>query len=136
MASQQALEKFDFKNTTVCGAELDLEQLLNLRAGSIKVKPLSKFPAIRRDLSLIVNEEVPWVDIESAVRRKAPAELEELQFVDLFHGKSIPQGKKSVTLSLLFRNADGTLTHEQVDGFEKAILAELTASVGAVLRTA
>jgi phenylalanyl-tRNA synthetase beta chain len=135
MASQQVLDKFDFKNTTVCGAELDLEQLLALRAGSIKVKPLSKFPAIRRDLSLIVNEEVPWVDIESAVRRKAPTELEELQFVDLFHGKSIPQGKKSVTLSLLFRNADGTLTHEQVDGFEKAILTELTASVGAVLRT-
>ncbi|MGD0078847.1 MAG: phenylalanine--tRNA ligase subunit beta [Sedimentisphaerales bacterium] len=136
MSSQQVLEKFDFKNTTVCGAELDLEQLLNLRAGSIKVKPLSKFPAIKRDLSLVVNEEVPWVDIESAVRRKAPAELEELQFVDLFHGKSIPQGKKSVTLSLIFRNADGTLTHEQVDGFEKAILAELTASTGAVLRTA
>jgi phenylalanyl-tRNA synthetase beta chain len=136
MASQQVLDKFDFKNTIVCGAELDLEQLLTLRAGSIKVKPLSKFPAIKRDLSLIVNEEIPWADIESAVRKKAPAELEELQFVDLFHGKSIPQGKKSITLSLVFRNADGTLTHEQVDSFEKAILAELTESIGATLRTA
>jgi phenylalanyl-tRNA synthetase beta chain len=136
MASQQVLDKFDFKNTTICGAELDLEQLLNLQAGSIKVRPLSKFPAIKRDLSLIINEEIPWIDIESAVRRKAPAELEELQFVDLFHGKSIPQSKKSVTLSLVFRNADGTLTHEQVDDFEKAILAELAASISAVLRTA
>jgi phenylalanyl-tRNA synthetase beta chain len=136
MASQQVLDKFDFKNTIVCGAELDLEQVLNLQAGSIKVRSLSKFPAIKRDLSLIVNEEIPWADIESAVRKKAPAELEELQFVDLFHGKSIPQGKKSITLSLVFRNADGTLTHEQVDVFEKAILAELTASIGAVLRTA
>jgi phenylalanyl-tRNA synthetase beta chain len=136
MASQQVLEKFDFKNTTICGAELDLKQLLNLQAGLIKVKPLSKFPAIKRDLSLIVNEEIPWVDIESSARRKAPAELEELQFVDLFHGKSIPKGKKSVTLSLVFRNADGTLTHEQVDDFEKAILAEITASIDAVLRTA
>ncbi len=136
MASQQVLDKFDFKNTTICGAELDIEQLLNLRAGSIKVRSLSKFPAIKRDLSLIINEEIPWIDIESAVRRKAPAELEELQFVDLFHGKSIPKGKKSITLSLVFRNADGTLTHDQVDGFEKAILAELTTSIGAVLRTA
>jgi phenylalanyl-tRNA synthetase beta chain len=136
MASQQVLDKFDFKNTIVCGAELDLDQLLNLQAGVVKVKPLSKFPAIKRDLSLIANEEVPWADIESAIRRKAPAELEELQFVDLFHGKNSPQGKTSITLSLVFRNADGTLTHEQVDNFEKAILTELTASTGAVLRTA
>jgi len=136
MASQQVLDRFDFKHTTICGAELDLEQLLALHAGSIKVKQLPKFPAIKRDLSLIVNEDTVWVDIETAVNQKAPAELEELQFVDIFRGKSIPQGKKSVTLSLWFRDADGTLTHETVDGFEKAILTELTSSIGAVLRTA
>jgi len=136
MASQEVLEKFDFKNTTICGAELDLEQLLSLRSGPAKAKPLPKFPAIRRDLSLVINEEVPWADIEAAVNRNAPSELEELRFVDIFRGKGIPAGKKSVTLSLLFRDNDGTLTHEAVDGFEKAILNELTASVGAVLRTA
>jgi phenylalanyl-tRNA synthetase beta chain len=136
MASQQVLDKFDFKNTTICGAELDLEQLLNLRSISTKVKPLPKFPAIKRDLSLVVQEDVPWSNIESAVRRKTPNELEELQFVDIFRGKGIPEGKKSVTLSLLFRDVDGTLTHEQVDNFEKAILTELTTSLGAVLRTA
>jgi len=136
MASQQVLDKFDFKKTVICGAELDLEQLLNLRSGVAKTKPISKFPAIRRDLSLVISEEVPWSDIESTVSRKAPCELEELQFVDIFRGKSIPQGKKSVTLSLLFRDIDGTLTHDQVDSFEKQILAELTASTGAVLRTA
>ena len=136
MASQQVLDKFDFKNTTICGAELDLEQLIKLRAVSTKIRPLPQFPAIRRDLSLVVQEEVPWADIESAARRKAPAELEELQFVDIFRGKGIPEGKKSVTLSLSFRNADGTLTHEAVDGFEKAILNELISSLGAVLRTA
>ncbi|MFH1370652.1 MAG: phenylalanine--tRNA ligase subunit beta [Planctomycetota bacterium] len=136
MASQQVLDKFDFKNTTICGAELDLDCLLKLRTGPIKVKQLPKFPAIKRDLSLVVNEDVPWADIESAVQRKAPAELKELQFVDIFKGKGIPEGKKSVTLSLSFRDADGTLTHEAVDGFEKAILNELTSSLGAVLRTA
>jgi len=136
MASQQAMDKFDFKNKAICGAELDLDGLLNLRAGVVKTKALSKFPAVKRDLSLVINEEVPWSDIESAVGRKAPEELEELLFVDIFRGKNIPQGKKSVTLSLLFRDIDGTLTHEQVDNFEKAILAELTTTLGAVLRTA
>jgi phenylalanyl-tRNA synthetase beta chain len=87
-------------------------------------------------LSLVVNENVPWAEIESAVKRNAPDELEETRFVDIFRGKGIPEGKKSVTLSLLFRDIDGTLTHEAVDGFEKTILAELTSSLGAVLRTA
>jgi phenylalanyl-tRNA synthetase beta chain len=136
MASQQVLDRFDFKHTTICGAELDLEQLLTLRAGSTKVKQLPKFPAIKRDLSLILNEDVVWADIESAVNKKAPAELEELQFVDIFRGKSIPQGKKSVTLSLWFRDADGTLTHETVDSFQAEILKSLTESIGAELRTA
>ena len=136
MASQQVLDRFDFKHTTICGAELDLEQLLALHAGSIKVKQLPKFPAIKRDLSLIVNEDTVWADIEAAVYKKAPAELEELQFVDIFRGKSIPQGKKSVTLSLWFRDADGTLTHETVDGFQTEILKSLTESLGAELRTA
>ncbi len=136
MASQQVLDRFDFKHTTICGAELDLEQLLALHAGSIKVKQLPKFPAIKRDLSLIVNEDTVWANIEAAVYKKVPAELEELQFVDIFRGKSIPQGKKSVTLSLWFRDADGTLTHETVDGFQTEILKSLTESLGAELRTA
>ncbi|MGD0571852.1 MAG: phenylalanine--tRNA ligase subunit beta [Sedimentisphaerales bacterium] len=136
MASQQVLDRFDFKHTTICGAELDLEQLLSLHAGSIKVKQLPKFPAIKRDLSLIVNEDTVWANIEAAVYKKAPAELEELQFVDIFRGKSIPQGKKSITLSLWFRDADGTLTHETVDGFQTEILKSLTESLGAELRTA
>ncbi|MBN2020775.1 MAG: phenylalanine--tRNA ligase subunit beta [Sedimentisphaerales bacterium] len=136
MASQQVLDRFDFKNTTICGAELDLNELIKLRAASTKVKALAQFPAIRRDLSLVVNEEIPWADIESAVQRKAPGELEELQFVDIFRGKGVPEGRKSVTLSLSFRDADGTLTHEEVDSFEKTILAELTTSLGAALRTA
>jgi phenylalanyl-tRNA synthetase beta chain len=89
----------------------------------------------KQNLSLLVNEKVPWADIEAAINRKDPAELEELQFVDIFRGKGIPEGKKSVTLSLCFRDTDGTLTHEQVDGFEKTILNELTSSIDAVLRT-
>ena len=72
MASQQVLDRFDFKNTTICGAELDLEQLLALRAGSIKVKQLPKFPAIKRDLSLLVNEDVVWADIEVSRKQEGP----------------------------------------------------------------
>ncbi len=136
MMSQKVMTQFDFKNVTVCGVELDLEHLLSLRRGPVKVKPIPRFPAIRRDLSLVLDDKVAWSDIESAVKSKAPSELETVEFVGIFRGKGIPEGRKSVTLSLSFRDTDGTLTHEAVDSFESAIVAELSAYVGAVLRTA
>ena len=65
----------------------------------------------------------------------APAELEDIQFVDIYKGKGITPGSKSVTLSLRFRDEDGTLTHDVVDGYQAAILEGLRTGVGAELRT-
>ena len=128
-------DKFDFKDVRPCAAELDLEELAMLKAGAIKVKPIARFPAIERDLSLLVDETVVWAAMVEAVNKKAPAELEEIRFVDIYRGKGIAAGKKSVTLSLRFRDEEGTLKHEDVDGFEKAILASLKDAVGAELRS-
>ncbi|MHC4498009.1 MAG: phenylalanine--tRNA ligase subunit beta-related protein [Planctomycetota bacterium] len=101
----------------------------------MKIKPIPRFPAIERDLSIIVDEGISWADIVEALKKKAPGELEEIRFVDIYRGKGIPSGRKSVTLSLRFRDEDGTLTHDTVDGFEKAIVESLAACVEAELRT-
>ncbi|MHC4387984.1 MAG: phenylalanine--tRNA ligase subunit beta-related protein [Planctomycetota bacterium] len=69
------------------------------------------------------------------MNRKASSELEDIQFVDIYRGKGIPASKKSVTLSLRFRDEEGTLTHETVDGFEADIVQSLNESIGARLRT-
>ncbi|MHC4336421.1 MAG: phenylalanine--tRNA ligase subunit beta [Planctomycetota bacterium] len=135
VASQGVRKKFDFKELSPCGAEIEFEQLLALQSGLVKVKPIPRFPAIERDLSIVVDENVTWSNILEAVNKKAPPELEELQFVGIYRGKGIPAGKKSVTLSLRFRDEDGTLTHETVDGFEADIVKSLNKSVGAKLRT-
>lgn len=135
VVSEPLKDKFDFEDVTACAAELEFEALLALQSGELKVKPIPRFPAIVRDLSLIVDERVRWADIVEAVNRKAPAELEQTCFVGIYRGEAIPAGKKSVTLSLRFRDADGTLTHESVDRLEADIVTELTASVGAELRT-
>jgi phenylalanyl-tRNA synthetase beta chain len=136
VVSEALKNKFDFEDVTACAAELEFEALLTLQRGELKAKPIPRFPAIVRDLSLIVDERVRWADIVKAVDRKASAELEQTCFVGIYRGGVIPAGKKSVTLSLKFRDADGTLTHESVDRLEADIVAELTASVGAELRTA
>ena len=133
--SQPIKDRFGFKDVTPCAAELEFERLAALYTGPIKVKLIPKFPAIDRDLSIIVAESVTWADIVAAINKTATAELENIRFVEIYRGKGIPAGQKSVTLSLTFRNPDGTLTHDTADRLQADIVEELTESVGAELRT-
>ena len=135
IVSRAVSEKFDFKDLAPVAAELDFESLLSLHKGMVKTKPIPRFPAIQRDLSIVVDENTRWADIHDAVQRKAPAELEKIQFIGIYRGKGIQSGKKSVTLSLRFRDEDGTLTHDAVDRFQADILQSLADSINAVLRT-
>ncbi len=128
-------DKFDFKQVSPLTAELDFTQLQQLQDSEFKMKPIPRFPSIERDLSLIVDEQVSWSDIEQSVNKKACNELQAVNFVGIYRGKGVPEGKKSLTLTLTFRDDDGTLTHEVVDGFEADIVKELTDSVKAELRT-
>lgn len=132
--SQAVKRRFDLTDLAPVGAELHFEQLAALRSGPVKVRPVPRFPAIERDLSIIVDEQVRWDDIVRTVRHKAPAEMQAICFVDIYRGKSIPPGKKSVTLSLCFRDEQGTLTHETVDRFQTDIIERLAKTVGAELR--
>jgi len=135
VASAETLSKFDFKNVTPCAAELDLTALAEIATDQIKAQPIPRFPAIARDLSIIVDEQLPWSKIARAVNLKKPRELEQLQFVEIYRGEGIEQGKKSITISLRFRDEDGTLTHEQVDVLEKNIIRNLSQAADAKLRT-
>jgi len=135
VVSDLVKDKFDFKNVTPSAAELDFEMLLELEGGGVTVQPIPRFPAIERDLSVVVDESVRWADIAEAVSKKAPNQLEDLRFVGIYCGKGIDAGNKSVTLSLRFRDEDGTLRHETVDEFEAEIVKSLTECVGAKLRT-
>ena len=127
-------EKFELKEITPCAAELEFEFFMSLQGSELQVKPIPRFPAIQRDLSIIVDEQIPWADINKAVWEKASSELQQLDFIGIYRGKGIPQGRKSVTLSLQFRDDDGTLTHETVDSFQKEIVQSLSDAVEAVLR--
>ena len=128
-------EKFDFKEVIPSGGELDFDELMQLEGGPVKTRPIPRFPAVVRDLSILVPEQTAWAAIACAVQKNAPAELEDIQFVDIYKGKGITPGSKSVTLSLRFRDEDGTLTHDVVDGYQTAILGGLKKAVDAELRT-
>lgn len=103
-------------------AELNVTALLAGARAVPQQAPLPRFQAVRRDMSLIVDEAVRYEQIEQAVRQAAPSDMESLNFVTTYRGKPLPAGKKSVTLSLVFRSAEGTLTSAQVDEPMRAVL--------------
>ena len=133
--SDKVLELFDIADAEICAVELDFAGILDMSGGSLTVKPIPRFPAVTRDLSLIVDEQVCWADIDGIISASEIAELEDVEFVATYRGKPIDAGKKSVTVSLRFRDEDGTLRHETVDGFESKIVESLSKKVGAELRT-
>jgi phenylalanyl-tRNA synthetase beta chain len=133
--SRTVCDKLELKDISPVGAEIDFEALMVLKAGPVNIRPIPRFPAVERDLSVVVSEETPWAGIAKAVHDSAPTELEDVCFVDIYRGKGIASDHKSVTLSLRFRDEDGTLTHETVDGYQTVIVESLQRAVGAQLRT-
>ena len=134
--SDEVRAKFDLEEVNVCAAELDFDSLEQMQSDVVMFKPLPRFPAVERDLSLLVDESVRWESITAAIEKADCDKLEQTKFAGIYRGKGIEAGKKSLTLTLRFRDEDGTLTHEQVDGFEEAIVSSITKATGAVLRTA
>ena len=132
--SKSVSSQYGFKDITPCAFELDLQTLIELKSEAKPIKHLPKFPSVSRDLSLILDEQTTWTQIEETAKENAPRELENIRFVDIYRGKPISVGNKSVTLELTFRDDDGTLTHERVDGFESLILDNLKTKLKAELR--
>jgi phenylalanyl-tRNA synthetase beta chain len=134
--SDEVKAKFDLEGINICAAELDYNRLEQMQSDAVTFEPLSRFPAIGRDLSLLLDESVTWESITAAIEKAKCDKLEQTKFVGIYRGKGIEAGKKSLTLTLRFRDEDGTLTHEQVDGFEEKIVSKITKATDAVLRTA
>ncbi len=97
-------------------------------------KPLPKFPPIERDIAMLVKDEVLIRDIEDAIRERGGKLLEEIALFDVYRGKQIADGCKSVAYKLTFRAADRTLVDDEVASAVKKILDNLEKKLGAVLR--
>jgi phenylalanyl-tRNA synthetase beta chain len=76
---------------------------------------LAKFPAVRRDLSLIVQESVTWRQLAEVIESVPQPMRVGVEYVTTYRGKPVPKGDKSVTVTLIYRWSEGTLRGEQVD---------------------
>ncbi|BDR70633.1 phenylalanine--tRNA ligase beta subunit [Clostridium tetani] len=115
-------------------AELNLDVLFKNANIEKKYTALPKFPAVDRDMALLVDDEVLVQDIESIIRNKGGKILEDVKLFDVYKGTQIPEGKKSVAYSIVYRMPNRTLTDAEVTKVHDKIVRTLENNLGAELR--
>ncbi len=106
-------------------AKVNVTELLDIANAVKTYKPLPKFPAAVRDLAIVCDENLPVAELEKAIKRAVGNTLESVTLFDVYKGKQIAEGKKSVAYSIAMRSHEGTLTDEQSDAAVKRVLKEL-----------
>lgn len=120
---------------TVAVVELGIPELTALYPPLTRAHTLPAYPAIERDLSLVLSESTSWSEIETLVANLQLDLLEACEFVGAYRGKQVGTGKKSLTLRLRFRDATRTLRHEEVDPQVERVVNEAHSRLQAELRT-
>jgi len=110
-------------------------RLQGLETGRIPAfAPVSRFPAIRRDLALLVDRNLSWGQVEAVARKAAPEIVRDIRIFDVYTGDNIDSGLKSLALSLILQDYSSTLTDEETDRAVEAVLEALRTELSAKLR--
>jgi phenylalanyl-tRNA synthetase beta chain len=116
-------------------ADLDWDALIDsLKLAKTQAKELPKTFAVRRDFSLLLDQQVTFAAIQEIARKVDKKILQQVGLFDVYEGKNLPEGKKSYAVSFTFQDAEQTLKDEQVDKIMNQIHSELVAKLGAELR--
>ena len=115
-------------------AEFDLETLYAKKLKPIQSTPIGRFPAVQRDLSIVLDRSAIYADVAEAIQEAGIRELVRMEPFDRREGGSFPESKYSLSISFTYQSPDRTLTDAEVDGFSQRILRLLEDRVGAQLR--
>lgn len=126
-------KKYDLRDTVFL-AELNLEQLLARRNPAKSFKPLPQFPSSRRDVAMLVAENVAHDSVLQTVKQAKPANLESVELFDVFRGKNVPDGQKSLAYAFIYRSAEKTLTDAEVNSAHAKIVEALKSRLQATVR--
>lgn len=123
---------FDLKAVPVVFA-LDLEAAFEARVPSFEAH--SKFPAVRRDLAVVVDEALPVARLVECIRASAAATLQSVTVFDVYQGKGVESKRKSVGLGLILQDVSRTLTDKDADEAVQSVIQRLEQQLGATIRT-
>ncbi len=125
--------KLDLKHPVFL-AELDLDLVLRRRNPSRSFKALPQYPSIRRDLAMLVDEQVTHEQVMRVVKKAKADFLNQVELFDVFRGQGIPEGKKSVAYSFEYREPTRTLKDEEVTAVHERIVQRLQQETAAEIR--
>jgi phenylalanyl-tRNA synthetase beta chain len=127
------LDYFDIENE-VFAAELDLNKIFSFIKTDFKIKSIPKFPHIKRDLAIVVKEDLESKVIREEIEKIGQPLIKEVELFDVYTGKQIPQGYKSLAYSIKYQSQSRTLTDEEVDQIQEEIHRSLVENLKAQIR--
>jgi len=126
-------KQFDLRDAVLL-AELNLDVLLARRNPSKSFKPLPTQPSIRRDVAMLVPETTTHDAVLQMVKQAKPANLEVVELFDIFRGKNVPEGQKSLAYAFTYRNAERSLTDAEVNAAHEKLIGIFKERLKAVVR--
>ncbi|MBQ3612126.1 MAG: phenylalanine--tRNA ligase subunit beta [Firmicutes bacterium] len=127
-------ENYGMDGMRIYCCELMFDSVVRHADTNIVFSPLPKYPSTSRDIALLVDEDMEVGKIEAVIRANGGNILESVKLFDVYRGKQVEEGKKSVAFALVYRDAEKTLTDEDVAGVHEAVLEALKEKLNAVLR--
>ncbi|ODS33301.1 MAG: phenylalanyl-tRNA synthase beta subunit [Candidatus Scalindua rubra] len=132
--SKDIVNNYDFRITPSI-AELDFDVLVHNANLESSYQKIPSFPTMIRDIAVVSDEKITWADIKGSIESLKIDYVDGIEFFDVYRGKQVEQGKKSVAFRLIFRADDRTLKSEEVDRLQEKILENLNNTLGVKLRT-
>ena len=114
--------------------EVDIATLLGIYGKCKKYIPLSKFPEITRDIAFLIDHSVPWQKIFNSIKSLDTKLVEKVELFDVYCGKNIPKGKRSLAVKVVFRHSERTLKAEEVESLFDNVSKTLEEDFGAEVR--
>jgi phenylalanyl-tRNA synthetase beta chain len=134
LVSNTKLDRFDIKQP-VFYADLNWDSLLKLnKKNNIHYKDVSKYPAVNRDLAIIVPKALPFEAVEKATAAARVNKLTSISLFDIFESEKIGAGKKSLAISFTFLDEEKTMTDKEIDGMMNKIIGAYEKDLGAEIR--
>ena len=134
VVTKKILKAFDIDNE-VYFADLNWKELMKaVKSVKVNYTELSKFPAVKRDLALLIDKNVPFADIEKIAFETEKKLLKEVALFDVYEGKNLEAGKKSYAVSFLLQDETATLNDKQIDKIMSKLVANLESKLDAKLR--
>ncbi|MCL2027905.1 MAG: phenylalanine--tRNA ligase subunit beta, partial [Bacteroidales bacterium] len=100
----------------------------------ILYQEVSKFPEVRRDLALLVDQHITFAEIEKLAYNTEKNYLQSVNLFDVYEGDKLPEGKKSYAVSFILQDFEKTLSEKQITGVMEKMMRQMTEKLGAVIR--